>query len=188
VTKARIPLPETDSSDLVARSVLGHQPETLAAFQETYAQLWSRGVLDPALKELARLRNARVTGCNICRNLRFAVDERALVPEDEVAQIRDDHAESGLSPEQKAVLAWADLFLGLPGGLPGSGAPREAKALAEHFDAAQIVELTATLALCMGFSKIAVALGPIPDDMPTLLSPMPGSEGPGSEGPGSEGP
>ncbi len=177
MTQARIPLPETDSPDLVARSALGHQPETLAAFQATYAQLWSRGVVDPALKELARLRNARVTGCNICRNLRFAVAEQALVPEDEVEQIRDGHAESALSSAQKAVLAWADLFLGLPGGLPEPGeAPVEAAELEKHFDPAQIVELTATLALCMGFSKIAVALGPIPDQMPTLLSPMPGSE------------
>jgi len=27
MTQARIPLPETDSKDLVARSALGHQPE-----------------------------------------------------------------------------------------------------------------------------------------------------------------
>lgn len=65
MSEARIPLPVTDSTDLVARSALGHQPETLAAFQSLYGHLWSGGVVAPALKELARLRNARVVGCNI---------------------------------------------------------------------------------------------------------------------------
>jgi len=38
------------------------------------------------------------------------------------------------------------------------------------------VELGAGVALFLGFSKIAIALGGIPDDMPTLKTPMPGSE------------
>jgi len=50
---------------LVARSPLGHQPETLAAFERLYATLWSGGVVDPAVLELARLRNARSTDCGI---------------------------------------------------------------------------------------------------------------------------
>lgn len=44
--------------------------------------------------------------------------------------------------------------------------------LLEHFSAAQLVELTAGVALFLGFSKIAVALGP-PPDMPTMVVPTP---------------
>ena len=36
-----------------------------------------------------------------------------------------------------------------------------------------IVELTAGVALFMGFSKIAIALGSAPDDMPTIVVPTP---------------
>ena len=61
--RARIEPPPNPGDDLVSASPLGHQPETLAAFTRLYATLWSRGVLDHATKELARLRNARVTDC-----------------------------------------------------------------------------------------------------------------------------
>jgi len=112
------------------------------------------------------------------------VGEEALVPERDVEEIRDGYQSGALSPVQKAILAWADVFLGIPGTLDASGAPGERREpsvrseLARHLDPAQIVEITATLALCMGFSKIAIALGPMPDDMPTLRTPMPGSESP----------
>jgi alkylhydroperoxidase family enzyme len=43
----------------------------------------------------------------------------------------------------------------------------------EHFTPAQIVELTAGIALFMGFSKIAVALGTAPETMPTMVVPTP---------------
>lgn len=42
---------------------LGHQPGTYAAFMRLYATLWSHGVVDHGVKEVARLRNARITDC-----------------------------------------------------------------------------------------------------------------------------
>lgn len=59
----RIAPPTTAGADPVSSSALGHQPEALAAFTRLYGTLWSRGVLDHPTKELARLRNARVTDC-----------------------------------------------------------------------------------------------------------------------------
>ncbi len=59
----RIGPPPNAGGDALGRSPLGHQPETLAAFTRLYATLWSRGVLDHPTKELARIRNARVTDC-----------------------------------------------------------------------------------------------------------------------------
>jgi len=44
--------------------------------------------------------------------------------------------------------------------------------LLAHFSPAQLVELTAGVALFLGFSKIAIALGP-PPDMPTMVVPTP---------------
>ena len=34
-----------------------------AAFFDLYAEYWQRGVLPPDLKEITRLRNARITDC-----------------------------------------------------------------------------------------------------------------------------
>jgi len=45
--------------------------------------------------------------------------------------------------------------------------------LLAHFDAGQVVELAAGIALFMGFSKIAISLGQAPDDMPTMVVPTP---------------
>jgi hypothetical protein len=59
----RIGPPRGARGDAVSASVLAHQPETLAAFTQLYGTLWSRGVVDHASKEVARLRNARVTDC-----------------------------------------------------------------------------------------------------------------------------
>jgi alkylhydroperoxidase family enzyme len=42
-----------------------------------------------------------------------------------------------------------------------------------QFTPAEIVELTAGLALFMGFSKIAIVLGAAPADMPVMEVPTP---------------
>jgi hypothetical protein len=42
-----------------------------------------------------------------------------------------------------------------------------------EFTPAQVVELTSALALFMGFSKIAVSVGGMPESMPTLVVPTP---------------
>jgi hypothetical protein len=41
------------------------------------------------------------------------------------------------------------------------------------FTPAEIVELTAGLALFMGFSKIALSLGGVPDNLPLMVQPTP---------------
>lgn len=62
-SEARVGSPPNAGDDSVSSSALAWQPETLAAFNQLYGTLWSRGVLDHSAKEMARLRNARVTDC-----------------------------------------------------------------------------------------------------------------------------
>ena len=45
-------------------TALGHHPELLARFARLYAAFWMEGALPHRDKEVARLRNARVTDCN----------------------------------------------------------------------------------------------------------------------------
>jgi alkylhydroperoxidase family enzyme len=52
-----------DADPTITTSPLGEQPETLAAFLRLYGTLWSHGTVPQPLKEIARLRNARITDC-----------------------------------------------------------------------------------------------------------------------------
>jgi AhpD family alkylhydroperoxidase len=131
--------------------------------------LWSHGRLDHSIKEIARIRNARVTGCGYCRNVRFSVAREEGLTEERVSLVADGFEASDLSPREKTVVRYTDTFLREPGALDDS---LRAELLA-HFDAGEIVELTAGIALFMGFSKIAVTLGQAPEDMPTMVVPTP---------------
>jgi AhpD family alkylhydroperoxidase len=164
-----VSMPEPIGTDAAGRSPLAHQPEALAAFNHLYGTLWSRGVLDQKTKETARIRNARVIGCSICRNLRFAGARAEGLDEAQIELIRDDYEESALGDAQKAVLRFTDAFLFAPSAVPDE--VREA--LRKHFSPEQIVELAAALALFMGFSKIAIALGGLPETMPVVVVPTP---------------
>jgi len=163
--KPRIERPQNDGGF----GVLGHQPELMSAFTRLYGELWSRGIVSQPIKETVRLRNARVTDCRFCRNVRFAGARERGLSEDLVDLINDEWETSGLSPRHKAALRLADAFLAEPKPLAAS---TRAELLA-HFSSAEIVELTAALALFVGFSKIAVALDTAPDSMPTTVLPTP---------------
>lgn len=166
---ARVLPPQTDSQDPVASSVLAHQPALLEAFTRLYGTLWSHGVVEQPLKEMARLRNARVTDCSFCRSVRFAGPREQGLTEDLVDRIADGHADGDLDARQKAVLALTDAML--QDAREPDAALREA--LLAHFSAEEIVELTAGIALFLGFSKIAVSLGPLPKDLPLMVMPTP---------------
>lgn len=44
-------------------SVTAHSPEMIRRFYDLYAELWQRGSVSPDIKELTRIRNARITDC-----------------------------------------------------------------------------------------------------------------------------
>lgn len=61
------------------------------------------------------------------------------------------------------VLAWTDAFLA-----DAVASPELQREVLAHFSPAQIVELAAANAIFLGFSKIALALGDVPDDLPLM--------------------
>jgi alkylhydroperoxidase family enzyme len=148
--------------------VLGEQPEAMVAFSRLYGLLWSHGTVEQSIKEIARLRNARTTDCAYCRNVRFAGARDEGLTEDRVSLIDDGYEASPLTDREKAVIRYVDTFLHDPDGLTDA----QRGELLEYFTSGQLVELTAGIALFLGFSKIAVALGP-PPGMPTLVVPTP---------------
>ena len=165
----RVKAPATQSNDPIQASPLALQPELLHAFLQLYGTLWSHGELDPVTKEIARIRNARTIDCPICKAIRFTGARQAGLSEDRVDCIRDGYEQSDLTARQKLVLRYVDAFLASPGEIDGE-LRRE---LLAHFTPAQLVELTAAVALFMGFSKIAVALGGLPDTIPVHEQPTP---------------
>jgi hypothetical protein len=42
---------------------MSHVPNTTGRFFDLYAEFWQHGVVSPHLKEMTRLRNARITDC-----------------------------------------------------------------------------------------------------------------------------
>ncbi|MCP5025014.1 MAG: hypothetical protein GY929_01905 [Actinomycetia bacterium] len=54
-----------DGAAATTRTVLAHSPAVRQAFDRMYATLWSDGRVDVDIKELIRLRNARVTDCGL---------------------------------------------------------------------------------------------------------------------------
>jgi alkylhydroperoxidase family enzyme len=144
-----------------------HQPVIWNAFNRYYGTLWSEGVVDQPTKEVGRLRNARITGCGICKNLRFEGARDAGLTEAAVDHIRDDYAESELPDRWKLAIRLADALIS---DARVDDALRT-ELLAE-FSPAQIVELTATITTAIAFSKAAVAFG-APEEMPLMVVPTP---------------
>jgi len=143
-------------------------PDLWASFQRYYGTLWSEGVVDQPTKEVARLRNARKTGCGICKNLRFAGARAAGLTEDHVARIDDGFAQSALPARWKLAIRYTDQIIRDPAGVDAT----LRAALLDEFSPAEIVELTATIATAIAFSKAAVAFG-APPEMPLLEVPTP---------------
>jgi AhpD family alkylhydroperoxidase len=155
-----------------ALTAFDHSPHAWAAFNRYYGTLWSEGLVDQPTKEVARLRNARVTGCGICKNLRFAGARAAGLDETHVARIDDDFAASDLPSRWKLAIRWADALITAPDAVD----EQLRRDLLAELTPAEIVELTATVTIAIAFSKAAVAFG-APPEMPVLEVPTPTPDG-----------
>jgi hypothetical protein len=63
-TTPRLPS-AVDGKPASFRTVMAHSPAVRQAFDAMYGTLWSRGEVAPDVKELVRLRNARITDCGL---------------------------------------------------------------------------------------------------------------------------
>lgn len=154
-------------------SALAHQPELAANFYNLYGTFWSHGVLDHRTKEIARMRNARITDCGFCKMVRFEGARNEGLTEAEVAQIEDGYEDSSFSAKEQAVLKLTDAIIGDPRSL---SAETQAE-LRSYFTPAELTELALGVGLFIGMSKVLVTLGlePEPGTMPVTVVPTPGS-------------
>lgn len=63
-TSPRLPS-AIDGKTASIRTVMAHSPTVREAFDAMYATLWSHGQVAHDVKELVRLRNARITDCGL---------------------------------------------------------------------------------------------------------------------------
>ncbi len=153
------------------REAFALEPDLFDAFWDLYGTLWMEGQVDPATKEIARLRNARVTDCGYCKKVRFSTARRQGVGEAEAELVTDSYQTSSLSPRHKAALMLTDKFL-LD---PGPADPALTRALDAEFTRSEQLELGVALAMFVGFAKMLITLGLEPVDMPVTEVATPGS-------------
>jgi AhpD family alkylhydroperoxidase len=154
------------------REAFALQPELFEAFWDLYGSLWMDGRVDHATKEVARLRNARVTDCGYCKRVRFSLAREGGLAEEDAALVDDGYEASSLSERHKAAIRLADRFLAIPGRPPegGGGGAKGGLGPAEE------VELGVALAMFMGFAKMLITLGLEPEEMALTVVPTPGSD------------
>jgi len=151
-------------------SVLAHQPEISASFFALYGRFWGSDVLPARLKEVARLRNARVTECGFCRNVRFDKAVTEGLGEDAVDDITDGYEASvRLTDAEKATLRFTDALIHDPEVLTA-----DAKAALQHnLPPAQIAELGLGVTLFLALAKALITLGLEPEEMGRTVLPTP---------------
>lgn len=151
-------------------SVLAHQPEIAQSFFALYGRFWGSDVLAARIKEVARMRNARVTECGFCRNVRFDKAVAEGLGEEVVDDITDGYETSDkLTDTEKAVLKFTDALIYDPELLNG-----DAKAaLQRHLTPAQIAELGLGVSLCLALAKALITMGLEPEVMDRTVLPTP---------------
>jgi alkylhydroperoxidase family enzyme len=96
---------------------------------------------------------------------------RAAGLHEEKAALVEDGYHNTLPAHESAALALTDALIGVPGVLPGTVQEQ----LRQHFSPAELVELGLGVGLFLGMSKVLIALGLEPEDMPVTVIPTPGS-------------
>lgn len=162
--RARVSAPKQQTGNIVRDSALGFVPETLDPYLALCQQLWHGGPLSASYLEMARLRNARKVNCVFCKSVRYDVAVEDGLSEDKVDLIEDDFELSNLSEREKLVLAYTDQYLNDPAGLGEELKSR----LTAAFSAEEIVHLSLSIILNNGFSRFAVAMGGMPEELPLM--------------------
>ncbi len=152
-------------------AVLAHAPDLLQAFSTLYASFW----MDPALsqrdREIARIRNARVTGCGFCRQVRFSLARAEGLDEATLDLVTDAYRDAPLPERDRLILEYTDAIIGDPDRLTEAVVRR----LEAELGPTGLATLTLGVGLFLGLSKLLITLGLEPENMPVTVLPTPGS-------------
>ena len=151
-------------------SVLAHQPDIAERFFALYGAFWGSDVLSARIKEVARMRNARVTECGFCRQVRFDKAVAEGLGEDVVDDITDGYESSArLTAQEKAALKFTDALIHDPELLTGDARA----ALQRHLSSEQIAELGLGVSMFLALAKALITMGLEPEVMDRTVLPTP---------------
>jgi AhpD family alkylhydroperoxidase len=136
---------------------LGRSPEVLVAFARFFHTLQGeRGgsITDVRDKELVAIRTSALNRCDYCVGHNTHLGAAAGLTVEEIgAALGDRDAEASLSPRQRVLLRWTDLVVANT-----AAEDEETYALLrEHFDDAEIAELTLLCCLFTGWNRFTRA-------------------------------
>ena len=160
----RVTAPTSKTGNVIRDSALGLVPETLERYVAMSLSLWADGPLTPADLEIARLRNARKVNCVFCRSVRYDIAKADGLTEQKVEQINDNFQSSNLSAREKLIIEYTDQYLNDPAAISDSLKTR----FCAMFNEAERIHLSLAIVLFNCFSRCAVALGGMPDELPVM--------------------
>jgi AhpD family alkylhydroperoxidase len=139
---------------LESQSIRAHVPAVLRTFSASWKQVFREGVLDHAVKELARVFIARSLDCGYCAGQRSHLGIQAGLTEREFDDVIEFRESTVLGAREKAALKWAEAIA-----WDAELADDEVWAeLHEHFTEPELVELGYFIGLTMGQQKFLKTL------------------------------
>jgi AhpD family alkylhydroperoxidase len=129
--------------------IFAYSTDAFVALDEDYRRRFGKGLLEPRLVELIRIRSAQIGSCDPC----MASRKEASVTEEDVACLAGSSGEQQ-SPRERAAIRFFDLFATDHHAI-GDDTYRE---LAEVFTTAEIVELGLQCAGALGMHRFVHTL------------------------------
>jgi AhpD family alkylhydroperoxidase len=135
--------------------VVAHHPALFRTYVAFEMGLETADLLPARLKELVQLKAAARIGCPFCLDIGSALARRAGLDEATLRALVDHGASDAFSPAEKLALDYTVAMTATPVVVPDG----LVAALTEHFDAAEIVELSTLVAWENFRSRFNHALG-----------------------------
>lgn len=120
---------------------MARRPEILRAFSELITQIWNSGTLPKPLKPLIGIISSIAAGCRYCQAHEAVDAHERGVPDQKIAEIWNFERSPLYEEAERAALRFArDASL-----VPNEVTPEHFRALREHWDDGQIVEMLAVI-------------------------------------------
>ena len=152
-------------------NVMLHSEKILQKFTDLYAEFWRKSAVSLEIKEMTRIRNARLTDCGYWKNVRFDSAREAGLTEEKLNNVKDGY-EKNLDEKSVAALSLTDEIIGTSRVLD----KEKVMDVKSNFREEEYAEISLGVGLFLGMSKVLIAFGLEPEDMQTTLLPTPGSE------------
>jgi alkylhydroperoxidase family enzyme len=148
---ARITIPEGEGGELY--QVWALSPELGAAVGALSEAVYGERLVEPRVREVARMRIAHINGCNVCQEWRFPEMADRGVTEELYAHVDDPDA-GDYSTAERLAIEYADKFALDHRSLDDAFFAR----MRAEFTDAEIVELTAMIGNWLAFGRFQAVL------------------------------